>query len=59
MPNKDWESGGEPRPLHQLLVGLSGYIMTGGLIEDIDFIVLMELKDSIEEELTKRQGTIH
>ena len=59
MPNKDWESGGEPRPLHQLLVGLSGYIMTGGRIEDIDFIVLMELKDSIEEELTKRQGTIH
>ena len=59
MPNKDWESGGEPRPLHQLLVGLSGYIMTGGLIEDIDFIVLMELKDAIEEELTKRQGTIH
>ena len=59
MPNKDWQSGGEPRPLHQLLVGISGYIMTGGLIEDIDFIVLMELKDAIEEELTKRQGTIH
>jgi len=59
MPNKDWQSGGEPRPLHQLLVGISGYIMTGGPIEDIDFIVLMELKDSIEEELTKRQGTIH
>ena len=59
MPNKDWESGGEPRPLHQLLVGISGYIMTGGPIEDIDFIVLMELKDAIEEELTKRQGTIH
>ena len=59
MPNKDWQSGGAPRPLHQLLVGISGYIMTGGLIEDIDFIVLMELKDSIEEELTKRQGTIH
>ena len=59
MPNKDWQSGGEPRPLHQLLVGLSGYIMTGGLIEDIDFIVLMELKDAIEEELTKRLGTIH
>tara|TARA_Y100001951_G_scaffold7884_1_gene5007 strand:- start:172 stop:273 length:102 start_codon:yes stop_codon:yes gene_type:complete len=33
--------------------------MTGGPIEDIDFIVLMELKDAIEEELTKRQGTIH
>ena len=59
MPNKDWESGGEPRPLHQLLVGISGYIMTGGPIEDIDFIVLMELKDAIEEELTKRQGTVH
>ncbi len=59
MPNKDWQSGGEPRPLHQLLVGISGYIMTGGPIEDIDFIVLMELKDAIEEELTKRQGTIH
>ena len=59
MPNKDWESGGEPRPLHQLLVGMSGYIMTGGRIEDIDFIVLMELKDSIQNELDKRQGTIH
>ena len=55
MSYKDWQSGGEPRPLHQLLVGLSGYIMTGGLIEDIDFIVLMELKDAIEEELIKRQ----
>ena len=59
MPNKDWQSGGEPRPLAQLLVGVSGYIMTGGLIEDIDFIVLMELRDSIDEELTKRQGPIH
>ena len=59
MPNKDWQSGGEPRPLAQLLVGLSGYIMTGGPIEEIDFIVLMELKDAIEEELIKRQGTIH
>ena len=59
MSYKDWQSGGEARPLHQLLVGLSGYIMTGGLIEDIDFIVLMELKDAIEEELIKRQGTIH
>ena len=59
MSYKDWQSGGEPRPLHQLLVGISGYIMTGGPIEDIDFIVLMELKDAIEEELTKRQGTIH
>ena len=59
MPNKAWQSGGEPRPLHQLLVGVSGYIMTGGLIEDIDFIVLMELRDSIDEELTKRQGPIH
>ena len=59
MPNKDWQSGGEPRPLAQLLVGVSGYIMTGGLIEDIDFIVLMELRDSIDEELTKRQGLIH
>jgi hypothetical protein len=59
MPYKDWESGGEPRPLHQLLISMSGYIMTGGLVEGIDFMVLMELKDSIEEELTKRQGTIH
>jgi hypothetical protein len=33
--------------------------MTGGPIEEIDFIVLMELKDAIEEELTKRQGPIH
>ena len=59
MTGKNWESGGEPRPLAQLLVGISSYIMTGGPIEEIDFIVLMELKDSIEEELTKRQGTIH
>jgi len=59
MPNKDWESGGEPRPLAQLLVGLSGYIMSGGPIDDIDFIILMELKDSIQNELDRRQGTIH
>jgi len=59
MPNKDWESGGEPRPLAQLLAGLTHYIMTGGPVEDIDFIVLMELRDSIDEELTKRQGPIH
>ena len=59
MPNKDWEAGGEPRPLAQLLAGLTHYIMTGGPVEDIDFIVLMELKDAIEEEITKRQGTIH
>ena len=59
MPNKDWESGGEPRPLAQLLVGLSGYIMSGGPIDDIDFIILMELKDSIKNELDRRQGTIH
>ncbi len=59
MTGKNWESGGEPRPLAQLLVGLSTYIMSGGPIEEIDFIVLMELKDAIEEELTKRQGPIH
>ena len=59
MSNKDWQSGGEPRPLAQILVGLSGYIMSGGPIEEIDFIILMELKDSIQEELDKRQGTIH
>jgi hypothetical protein len=59
MPDKDWESGGEPRPLAQLLVGLSSYIMSGGPIEEIDFIILMELKDSIQNELDKRQGTIH
>ena len=59
MPNKDWQSGGDPSPLAQLLVGLSGYIMSGGPVEEIDFIVLMELRDSIDEELTKRQGPIH
>ena len=59
MPNKDWQSGGDTRPLAQLLVGLSGYIMSGGPVEEIDFIVLMELRDSIDEELTKRQGPIH
>ena len=59
MPNKDWQSGGDPRPLAQLLVGLSGYIMSGGPVEEIDFIVRMELRDSIDEELTKRQGPIH
>ena len=59
MTGKNWESGGEPRPLAQLLVGLSTYIMSGGPIEEIDFIVLMELRDSIDEELTKRQGPIH
>ena len=59
MPNKDWQSGGDPRPLAQLLVGLSGYIMSGGPVEEIDFIVLMELRDSIDEELTKMQGQIN
>ena len=59
MPNKDWQSGGEPRPLAQLLVGLSGYIVSGGPIDEIDFIILMELKDSIQNELDRRQGTIH
>ena len=59
MSNKDWQSGGEARPLAHLLVGLSGYIMGGGPIEEIDFIILMELKDSIQNELDKRQGTIH
>ena len=59
MPNKDWQSGGEPRPLAQLLVGLTHYMMTGGPVEEIYFIVLMELRDSIDEELTKRQGQIH
>ena len=59
MPYKDWEGGGEPRPLAQLLVGLSSYIMSGGPVDEIDFIILMELKDSIQNELDRRQGTIH
>ena len=59
MPYKDWESRGEPRPLAQLLVGLSSYIMSGGPVDEIDFIILMELKDSIQNELDRRQGTIH
>ena len=59
MPYTDWVSGGEPRPLAQLLVGLSSYIMSGGPVDEIDFIILMELKDSIQNELDRRQGTIH
>lgn len=49
----------KPIPLEILIVLCAKSFMSGGTLEDIDPVSLLEMRDQLDLEIAKRRGTIH